>query len=391
MALYNLKESECKAVSRGTADEPRPHALTGIGYGGQYVTVFDPGYRGAIWLHTTYEVEGGFADGYGILHEYTTEKFERLIQDYEWKIDLKKRKLPLLRPGDSIKFYPAHEDPEELPVVTLERNEADELSIELGAKAPDWVDSYEVSSGTKIGFSTKILRESHESITDASDEFYANDPAHYTAPNGEMVFEIPSNVKDSDLKPKITLDLSIDPKTEKTLVVGACAVEMKTNDVYRRYGNFINWSPGVEIKEIDVTDWITAPGEFTPLYDGLVGGELTLTGTWPTGGSKLIIEVSTEVGHTDCTGSITIDNPDAVPHETLTIDGPGTYRSTTALLSAPVISTADLDCHLKIIVTIPNTIAINVIMAEEYSETHGAYTDHPSFIANGTLKFWKRS
>ena len=391
MALYNLRESECKEVSRGTADEPRPHALTGIGYGGQYATVFDPDYTGAIWLHTTYEVENGFADGYGILRKYTTDKFERLLQDYEWKITTKKRKLPLLRPGDSIKFYPAHEDPEELPVVTLERNEVDELSIELGAKAPDFVDSYEVSSGSKIGFSTQILRESHESITDASDEFFANDPAHYTAPNGKMVFEIPSNVKDTDLKPRITLDLSIDPKTEKPLVVGACAVELKTNSVYRRGGNFINWSPGVEIKEIDVTDWITAPGDYTALYDGLAGGKLTLTGTWPAGGSKLIIEVSTVVGHTDCTGSITIDNPDAVPHETLTIDGPGTYRSTTALLSAPVISTADLDCHLKIIVTIPNTIAINVIMAEEYSETHGAYTDHPSFIANGTLKFWKRS
>ena len=48
MALYNLRESECKEVSRGTADEPRPHALTGIGYGGQYATVFDPAYTGAI-------------------------------------------------------------------------------------------------------------------------------------------------------------------------------------------------------------------------------------------------------------------------------------------------------------------------------------------------------
>ena len=390
MVLYNLRESECKEVSRGTADEPRPHALTGIGYGGQYATVFDPAYTGAIWLHTTYEVENGFADGYGILWEYTTKKFERLIQDYEWKVTTKKRKLPMLRPGDFIKFYPAHEDPEELPVITMERNEADELSIELGAKAPDYVDSYEVSTGSQIGFSRGILRESHESITDASDEFYANDLAHYTAPNGEMVFDIPANVKDTDLKPMITLDLSIDLKTEKTLVVGACAVELKTNEVYRRGGDFINWSPGVEIKEIDVTDWITAPGDYTPLYDGLAGGELVL-GTWPTGGSKLIIEVSTESGHTDCDGTITIDNPDAVPHETLTIDGPGTYRSTTALASIPIISTADLDCHLKIIVTIPNTITVNVFMAEEYSETHGAYTDHPAFVANGTLKFWKRS
>ena len=103
------------------------------------------------------------------------------------------------------------------------------------------------------------------------------------------------------------------------------------------------------------------------------------------------MEVSTEVGHTDCEGTITIDIPDVTPHETMTIDGPGTYRSTTALASIPVISTADLDCHLKINVTIPNTIAINVVMAEEYSETHGAYTDHPAFVANGTLKFWKRS
>lgn len=389
MALYDLRESECSEISRGTADEPRPHALTGIGYGGQYVTVFDPDYRGAIWLHTTYEIENGFADSGGILHEYTTEKFERLIQDYEWKVTTK-RLMSVLRPGDVIKLYPAHEDPEELPVVTMERNQDGEISIELGAKAPDYVDSYEISTGAEFGFSTKTLRESHESLSDTSDEFYPQDPAHYTAPPGEMVFEIPSNVKDTDLNPRITLDLSIDLKTEKLLTMGACAVELMTNSVYRRGGNFINWSPGIDIKEIDVTDWITAPADFTPLYDGLAGGELVLE-PWPSGGSKLIVEVSAVSGHTDCTGTITIDNPDAVPHETLTIDGADTYYSETALTHLPTISTADLDCHLKIMATIPNTITVNVFMAEEYSETHAAYTDHPKLVANGTLKFWKRS
>lgn len=390
MALYNLKESECKEVSRCTADEPRPHALTGIGYGGQYVTIFDTAYMGKIWLHSLYEIENGFSDSDGILSKYTADKFTRLIQDYEWKVTTK-RKMSVLRPGDLIKFYPKHEDPEELPVVALERNEADELSIELGAKAPDFVDAHEISASSQLGFSTKILRESHESITDTSDEFFPNDVLHFSAPSGELVFDVPSNVKDTDLKPKITLDLSIDLKTEKTLDVGACAVELKTNDVYRRGGDFINWTPGQEIKEIDVTDWITAPGEYTALFDGVAdGGELTL-GTWPTGGSKLIIEVSTETGHTDVDGSIVVDDPDAVPNETITVDGVGTYRTTTELASLPIISTSGLNCHLKIIVTIPNTITVKVDMATNYSETHTAYTDHPAMVANGTMKFWKRS
>lgn len=390
MALYELRESECSAISRGTADEPRPHALTGIGYGGQYVTVFDPDYRGAIWLHTTYKIENGFADSGGILHEYSTDKFTRLIQDYEWKVTTK-RLMSVLRPGDLIKLYPAHEDTEELPVVTMERNQDNELSIELGAKSPDYVDSYEVSTDVNLGFSTKILRECHESISDTSDEFYPNDVLHFSAPNGSLVFDVPSNVKDTDLNPRITLDLSIDLKTEKTLTVGSCAVELKTNDTYRRGGNFINWTPGNDIPEIDVTDWITAPAEYTALFDGVAdGGALTL-GTWPTGGSKLIIEVSTETGHTDATGTITIDDPDAIPHEVLTIDGVGTYKTTTELASLPGISTSNLDCHLKITVTIPNTITVKVEMAENYSETHTAYTGHPVMVANGTMKFWKRS
>lgn len=385
MALYELYESECVEASRGTADEPKPHALIGIGYGNQYYTTFDPTYHGKIWLNTTYEVENEFGDSLGKLTAYAIDKFVAMQQDYKWDI-ITKRRMPVLRPGDFIKFHPYHEDPIELPACEIERTHDAETSIQLGAKAPDFVDSYEISTDKKIGMSIGMFKKSHEPIQDTSSEFFINDPVHYTAPDGSLVFDVPSNIKDADLKPRITLDLSIDLKTEKLLTVGACAVEMKTGGVYRRGGNFINWYPGQDIPEIDVTDWITAPAEYSPLFDDVSESTLTL-GTWPTDGNKLIIEVSEVSGHTDCEGHLTINGTD----ESITINGAETYRSSVELTEKPTIVTYDIDCHLKVYATIKNTISIGVHMAENYEESHLNYKGHPKLTANGTLNFWKRA
>jgi hypothetical protein len=329
------------------------------------------------------EVESGFSDANGMLTDYVVDEYLARLQDYQWNVTTR-RKLAIL-PGDFIKFYPNFEAPEELSVMSFEKNSDNELQIELGARQPDYSDAWEASQSIGNGYSSKYIQESHQSIQGTlSAEFYLNDPAHFSAPNGVLVFNVPANVKDTDLLPRITLDLSISAKTEKPLTIGRCALELKTNSMYRRYGNFVGWSPGVEIPTIDVTDWITAPGEYDPLYDGLTTGTPTL-GTWPSGGQKLIFIISSVSGHTDCAGRIAVNGSDEV---TTTVAG--TYYGTTSLSSKPIINTYDLDCHLEIIVTIPNSVSIGVYLAEEYSETHAAYTDHPKLTASGTMKFLKR-
>lgn len=382
MAIYDLYEDECIEVKRSTASEPRVHCLIGKGAAGNVFAIENES-SDEICLMEVIEVESGYSDASGLLVDYVTDKFVSLQQDYQWNVTTK-RELAIV-PGDFIKFHPNFEFPEELSVISFEKNSDGELQIELGAKQPDFSDAWEASQEISNGYSSKYIQESHQSITGSlAAEFYLNDPTHFSAPVGTLTFDVPANVKDAALLPRITLDLSISVKTEKTLTIGQCALELKKDGVYRRYGNFVGWSPGVDIPTIDVTDWITAPGEYDPLYNGLTTGTLSL-GSWPAGGQKLIFIVKSVSGHTDCTGSIDVNGSTEV-----TITEAGTYYGTTALSSLPLIETSLLDCNVEIIVTIPNTITIGVYLADEYTETHGAYTDHPKLTASGTMKFWKR-
>lgn len=382
MAIYDLYEDECIEVKRSTVSEPRVQCLIGKGAAGNIFSVEDE-ISTEICLMEIFEVEHGYSDANGILISHTVDEFLFRKQDYQWNVTTK-RELALIA-GDFIIFHPNFESPEELSVISFEKNSDKELIIELGARQPTYSDAWEASQNINNGYSSKYIQESHQSIQGTlSEEFYPADPAHFSAPLGTLTFDVPATVKDADLLPRITLDLSISAKTVKPLTIGQCALELKTYGAYRRYGNIVGWSPGVDIPTIDVTDWITAPGEYDPLYNGLTVGSLTL-GTWPAGGQKLIFIVTSVAGHTDCAGTINVNGPLEV-----TINGAGTYYGTSVLSSKPTIDTYTLDCNVEIIVTIPNAISIGVYMADEYSETHGAYTDHPKLTASGTMEFWRR-
>jgi hypothetical protein len=382
MAIYDLYEDECTDVKRSTVSDPMVHCLIGKGAAGNVFSFEDEDSTG-IYLQEIIEVEQGFSDAGGMLTDYVVDEYLTRLQDYQWNVTTTRQLA--IRPGDFIKFYPKHEAPEELSVISFEKNSDGELQIELGARQPDYSDAWEASQSISNGYSSKYVQESHQAVQGTlTEEFYLNDPTHFSAPVGELTFQVPANVKDADLLPRITLDLSVSAKTEKPLTIRCCALELKTNDTYRRYGNFVGWSPGVEIPTIDITDWITAPGEYTALYDGLTTGSLTL-GDWPADGEKLIFVVSSVPSHTDCDGRIAVNGSDEI-----TITLPGTYYGTTLLSAKPTIDTYDLDCNVEIIATIPNKIQIGVYLAEDYQETHAAYTDHPKLTATGTMKFLKR-
>lgn len=251
--MYDLYEAECSEVSRSTASEPMVHCLTGKGMGCQYFSIEDEDVQG-IWLHETIDVESGFLDA--LLVDYTIDEFLTRLQDYQWQVTTKRELM--LSPGDIINFHPKWEAPEELSVMSLEEDESKDLTLELGARQPDYSDAWESSQSIGNGYSAGYMQESHLEIQATTPDFNINDPAHISAPLGELTFAVPDNVLATNLVPKITLDLSINFKTDKLLKVGCCAVELKTGSVYRQYGNFIGWTPGGEIKTIDITTWLTA-------------------------------------------------------------------------------------------------------------------------------------
>lgn len=79
------------------------------------------------------------------------------------------------------------------------------------------------------------------------------------------------------------------------------------------------------------------------LYNALSAATLVITATAPTTNFKLSITASAVTGHTDCSGTVTINGT-----ETLTFTAAATKKTTYTLTSLPTITTAGLDCNLSI-------------------------------------------
>lgn len=78
------------------------------------------------------------------------------------------------------------------------------------------------------------------------------------------------------------------------------------------------------------------------LYDDLSAATLTLTGTKPSVAFKCSITLSAATGHADCLGDVYINA------EKISFLQAATKTSTTNLTAMPVVTTANLDCNIKI-------------------------------------------
>lgn len=386
MAVYDITEDECTSSERSIAEEPRVHGLIGIGQGNQIFTIPDKTYMGKFWIWGKYEVDNGFLDSDGLLVEDTLEKFVNQITDFQWAITTKRR-ITGIRAGDFIKFHSKNSGIEELSTATISRDSDGNLKLELGARRPTRADAHEAEQDVGYGYDDSYISESHKNISGVSNssssdtrDFYPTDDAHVST-GGSIRFWIPGSILDDDLIPRVTMKLSVDADSSLPLTFGACALELKKSGDYLRGGSFIGWTPGADLPDIDVTDWLTARA--TPIYDGLSGSaDLDL---WPSSGEYMVeIEVSTRTGATDTVGSIELDD------ETVSINGADTYSFSTVFTEKPEMTITGLDCNLKIYLLQKNVISIGVTMAEEYPETHSSYKGHPKLSASATLYCWKR-
>ena len=81
------------------------------------------------------------------------------------------------------------------------------------------------------------------------------------------------------------------------------------------------------------------------LFNALSAATLTLTGAAPTGSFRCSVTLSASGTHIDCTGTVIVGS------EVLTFLGAAKKTTTTYLTSLPVITTANLDCNIKIVAT----------------------------------------
>ena len=78
------------------------------------------------------------------------------------------------------------------------------------------------------------------------------------------------------------------------------------------------------------------------LYNGLSAATLVLTGTVPAVTFRCKITLSASDTHTDCAGTVMVNA------ETLTFTAAATKVTTTNLTALPTITTANIDCNVKI-------------------------------------------
>lgn len=121
-------------------------------------------------------------------------------------------------------------------------------------------------------------------------------------------------------------------------------LELIDGPTYTEYGSPSPSSPGVEKGRFrHLAKRVTKTA--ATLFSGTSAATLTLTSTWPTGGTRLLVAASSVTGHTDCAGTVTINGT-----ETLTFTAAGKKTTIAALTELPTITTANLDCNLVITV-----------------------------------------
>lgn len=250
--LFDLYEKDCTKLRRLAAKDPRCNSLTGMGEGYQYYTARDLNYPGT-WVARTFEVPHAFKDSNGFLTSYTEDELDIIQLDYQWEAGTYNR--VDLRPGDFVRLWPDGELSEVLSCEKIVRTSTGETILTLGAARPRFLDSWEALKDIIRGFTDKTLWKSNISDTDST-TCYPADPSH-GGTTASLSFSVPSNVLDSSLNPRITLDPSISydsavttPESQRcTLVIYVNGTKMlPTNGI----------TVGSDIKSVDVTEYITA-------------------------------------------------------------------------------------------------------------------------------------
>jgi hypothetical protein len=280
---YVLYEKDLEEISKEVPGDAKVHCIIGKGMGNQYYAHTDLSYTG-FWNQDVYEVEHGFKDASGILKSHSEDKYDSLQTDYQWKVSLRQKagKKVMLQAGDFLTLAPNHEPEEYLSCQTITQSTGGKLEIELGARRPRYIDAWEVLQGLDRSFTDSYLQEAHEAITQST-TFYPSDPAH-SATAGTLTFAVPDGVLNSDIRPRVTLSLSLRAQTTTSLKFGRVAVKVSVDGVWLHTGMISATTIGGEdIPEMDLTDYLTAGADNAVTIDVMMVNEVTDTHVASTG------------------------------------------------------------------------------------------------------------
>lgn len=363
---YVFYEKDMESIEKSIPDDPKVHALIGKGLGNQYYTKADLTYTG-FWNQEVYEVEHGFKDANGILKSHTDEKYTARQTDWQWKIGLRNKGV-LLNPGDFVTIAPNHEPREELSCQTIEYSSGGIMTLELGSKRPTNADSWEILQGLDRGFTDDYLLESTTSWTKTG-TFRPSDPAHAFSPDGDddgdegyLDFDVPAGSKETALRPRITLSIS--------LSIPGAPDAWKTATAYVT-GDFVT-------NEIDdITCLYECKSNHTSAAASEPGVGASWTTYWTLAGASDLkygrCAIVVKAGTTSSTFA------------TATACDFGALIGYEIGQTLPEIDITDL-----ITSGAENRVYCYVYLAEEYSATHTSEASHPTINWSATMHFYKR-
>ncbi len=262
----DIPDIEPGSLERIAANDPKVACLTAKGLGNQYYSVANPNWKGT-WTIDKIDVPYGFKDASGILIPHAIAKYTERQTDYRYKVTT--RRNLVLMPGDYLTLRPLHE-PEETSIACKTISEdikTGAITLELGKKRPRNADIWAAIKGVSRGYSDRYLGQSHKSDTQQV-TFYPSDPAH-TGTAGVVSITVPSDVLNSVLKPRVTVQVSLSLATNNNLDIGRGAVFINTNHGDVPFGCIVATTignQGATIPEIDITPVVVTGGYLLGVY-----------------------------------------------------------------------------------------------------------------------------
>lgn len=261
--IYTFDETsgDLASIRRRASSFPKADIIQGVGRGNSYYCYGDIAPSVRIKREVQYSVPNGFLDEDGRLIQYIKDEYNDGLIDYIYTIQPKRTDIVIL-PGDYIKLRPFAENEE---LIYSDTAKLDLMSgawtIELAKHVPDASDAWEYLQEISAQYNSNYILQFSDPITQTC-TYYPADPTH-AGTTGSMTFSVPDGVLDADIKPRITLSLSLGTKQKATDDAGRITAALSINSATFKPGCF----HGVVIGKADSSGWAFPEMDCTSLIN----------------------------------------------------------------------------------------------------------------------------
>ncbi len=251
---FTITEESIADLTQEYSDDNQVHALTGKGYGSRDVqhvyTPSDHTWKG-VWLEETIDVDEGFVDSAGNLKAYVDAEYGYRQADEMFTVVPVPSWTGRPRPNDVIRLQLVGESEKLLQVASATLKSTGRYEMEIGGRSPDIIDAFAGRDALNSIYLNEYLVEYGKVIDGSGEDFQIGDTTHGLCTGGTFSFTLPTDVYESDLSHRVTLDISI--TTDQSPV--SCVVMIRVNGGYNIFCQPNHYLLGDQITGLDITSY----------------------------------------------------------------------------------------------------------------------------------------